>query len=60
MSFGLQADYQAVVDALRKSGIRREFSATLRAAGKAGGASVSYLAMQNRMGGFQLEIAGST
>lgn len=59
LSFGLQADYQVVVDALKRAGIGSEFSATLRAAGSTGGVSVSYFATQSQMGGFQLEMAGS-
>jgi len=58
LSFGLQADHQAAVDAMKKAGIGREFSATLRSAGGTGGVSVSYFATQSQMGGFQLEMAG--
>ncbi len=59
LSFGLQADYQVVVDALKRAGIGSEFSATLRT-GSAGGVSVSYFATQSQLGGFQLEMAGRT
>lgn len=58
LSFGLQADYAAAVEAMKKTGINSEFSATLRTPGSAGGVSVSYFATQNQMGGFQLEMAG--
>ena len=51
VSFGRQADYDEVIAALKKAGIHSEYSATL------GDVSVvNYLAMQEQMGGFQLEI----
>ena len=51
LSFGRQADYDEVIAALKKAGIPSEYSATL------GDVSVvNYLAMQEQMGGFQLEI----
>ncbi len=59
LSFGLQADYQVVVDAMKKAGIDGEFAATL-SRGSAGDVSVTYFATQSQMGGFQLEIAGSS
>ena len=59
LSFGLQADYAAVVDAMNKAGIGVEFSASLKT-GPFGGVSVSYFASQYQLGGFQLEIAGRT
>jgi len=57
LSFGLQPDYYAVVNAVKRAGINHEFSATLERGG--GGVDVSYFAMQSQMGGFQLEIVGS-
>ncbi len=51
LSLGRQADYDQVVAGLKKAGIHSEYSATL------GDVSVvNYLAMQDEMGGFQLEI----
>jgi len=51
LSFGRQADYDLVIAKLKKAGINSEYTATL------GGVSVvNYLAMQDQMGGFQLEI----
>lgn len=51
VSFGRQADYDLVISGLKKAGINSEYSATL------GGTSVvNYLAMQEQMGGFQVEI----
>ena len=51
VSFGRQADYDQVVAASKKAGINSEYSATL-----GGTAVVNYLAMQEQLGGFQLEI----
>ena len=51
LSFGRQADYDQVVAELKKAGINSEYSATL-----GGTTVVNYLAMQEQMGGFQLEI----
>jgi len=51
LSFGRQADYDQVIAGLKKAGIQSEYSATLR-----GESVVNYLAMQDQMGGFQLEI----
>jgi hypothetical protein len=56
LSFGLQPDYYAVVNALKRAGIGHEFSATLERGGD--GVAVSYFAMQSQMGGFQLELVG--
>jgi hypothetical protein len=56
LSFGMQPDYYAVVNALRRVGIGHEFSATLERGGS--GVAVSYFAMQSQLGGFQLELAG--
>ncbi len=51
LSLGRQADYDQVITGLKKAGINSEYSATL------GGVSVvNYLAMQDQLGGFQLEI----
>lgn len=50
VSVGRQVDYDQVIAALKKEGINSEYSATL------GGTSVvNYLAMQEQMGGFQVE-----
>ena len=51
VSFGRQADYDRVIAASKKAGINSEYSATL-----GGTAVVNYLAMQEQLGGFQLEI----
>lgn len=52
VSLGRQVDYDQVVAALKKAGIGSEYSATL------GGTSVvNYFAMQEQMGGFQVEYA---
>lgn len=51
VSFGRQADYDQVIAASKKAGINSEYSATL-----GGTAVVNYLAMQEELGGFQLEI----
>jgi len=51
VSFGRQADYDRVIAAVKKAGINSEYSATL-----GGTAVVNYLAMQEQLGGFQLEI----
>jgi hypothetical protein len=56
LSLGMQPDYYAVVNALKRAGIGHEFSATLERG--ADGVAVSYFAMQSQMGGFQLELAG--
>ena len=56
LSFGLQPDYYAVVNALKRAGIGHEFSATLERGEE--GVAVSYFAMQSQMGGFQLELVG--
>lgn len=58
LSIGMQEDYEAVVQALKKDGIGSEFSATLKTAESSGGVSVTYFAMQGQLGGFQLEMAG--
>jgi len=51
VSFGRQPDYDQVITATKKAGINSEYSATL------GGITVvNYLAMQDQLGGFQLEI----
>ena len=51
LSFGRQADYDRVIAALKQAGIHSEYSTTL------GGTVVAnYLAMQEELGGFQLEI----
>ena len=54
VSFGRQADYDQVIAAAKKAGINSEYSATL-----GGTAVVNYLAMQEQLGGFQLEITKS-
>lgn len=54
VSFGRQADYDRVIAALKQAGIHSEYSATLGAT-----AVVNYLAMQEELGGFQLEITKS-
>jgi len=51
VSFGRQPDYDQVVTAAKKAGINSEYSATL-----GGTAVVNYLALQEQMGGFQLEV----
>ena len=52
VSVGRQVDYDQVVAALKKAGINSEYSATL------GGTSVvNYFAMQEQLGGFQVEYA---
>jgi hypothetical protein len=51
LRLGWQADYDQVIAALKKAGINSEYSATLR-----GIVVVNYLAMQEQLGGFQLEI----
>jgi hypothetical protein len=51
LSLGRQADYDDVIAALKKGGIHSEYSATL-----GGTKVVNYLAMQDQMGGMQLEI----
>jgi len=51
VSFGLQADYHQIIAALKKAGINSEFSAIL-----AGRWLINFLAMQEQLGGFQLEI----
>jgi hypothetical protein len=56
LSFGIQADYQAVVEGLRASGIGAEFSASL----ETHRVRVSYFATQDQLGGFQLEVVGRT
>jgi hypothetical protein len=56
VSFGLQADYAAVVEGLQKAGIGSEFSASI----KARGVTACYFATQSQLGGFQLEIVGRT
>ncbi len=58
VSFGMQADYDTVVDAMKKAGISSEFSASLVRAGGGGDVSATYFATQEEMGGFQLEIVG--
>jgi hypothetical protein len=57
LSFGLQADYAAVVEGMKKAGIGDEFSTWLKIE-SLGELLVSYLATQNQLGGFQLEIIG--
>jgi hypothetical protein len=57
LSFGVQADYEAVVEGMKRADIGAEFSASLRF-GKRGGVSVSYFASQDQLGGFQLEVVG--
>ena len=47
----MAADYDQVIAALKKAGINSEYSTTLR-----GIVVVNYLAMQEQLGGFQLEI----
>jgi hypothetical protein len=56
VSFGIQGDYRALVDAMRKAGIGVEFTATIRDHG----VSACYFASQSQLGGFQLEIVGKT
>jgi catechol 2,3-dioxygenase-like lactoylglutathione lyase family enzyme len=56
LSFGLEADYHAMVDGMKQAGIGAEFSVSIAAAG----VSVTYLATQSQLGGFQLEIAGKS
>ena len=51
VSFGRQPDYDRVIEATKKAGIHSEYSATL-----GGTVVVNYLAMQEPLGGFQLEI----
>jgi hypothetical protein len=58
ISFGRQPDYDTIVDAMKRAGISREFSASLVRAGGTGDVSASYFATQDKMGGFQLEIVG--
>jgi len=55
VSFGRQTDYDRVIAELKKAGINSEYSATL-----GGNRIVNYLAMQDQMGGFQLEITKFT
>jgi methylmalonyl-CoA/ethylmalonyl-CoA epimerase len=56
LSFGVQPDYAAVVDGMKKAGIAAEFSTTI----KDHGVSVTYFASQNQLGGFQLEVVGKS
>jgi hypothetical protein len=56
LSFGIQADYDAVVEGMRANGIGAEFSASL----KTHRVRVSYFATQEQLGGFQLEVVGKT
>lgn len=51
VAIGRQMDYDEVISALKKAGINSEYSATL------GGTSVvNYLALQEQLGGFQVEL----
>jgi hypothetical protein len=54
VSFGVQGDCRAVVEAMKRAGIGVEFTATI----KDHGVSAYYLATQEQLGGFQLEIVG--
>lgn len=57
LSFGIQEDFSAVVDAMKgKAGIGAEFMATI----KDHGVTACYFASQGQLGGFQLEIVGKT
>lgn len=56
VSFGVQGDYAAIVDGLKKAGIGSEFATSI----KDHGVSVSYFATQSQLGGFQLEAVGRT
>ena len=57
LSFGLQPDYAAVVEGMKKDGIGAEFSTSLKTEAF-GDLMVSYFASQKQLGGFQLEIVG--
>jgi hypothetical protein len=57
LSFGLQADYAAVVEGMKKAGIGDEFFTWLKIE-SFGELLVSYLATQEQLGGFQIEILG--
>jgi hypothetical protein len=57
LSFGLQSDYAAMVDGMKKAGIGAEFATSLRTE-SFGDLSVSYFASQNQLGGFQIEALG--
>jgi hypothetical protein len=52
--FGIQGDCRAFVEAMKSAGIGVEFTATI----KDHGVSAYYLATQEQLGGFQLEIVG--
>jgi hypothetical protein len=54
VSFGVQPDYAAVVEGMKKAGIGAEFSATI----KDYGVTATYFASQDALGGFQLEVVG--
>jgi methylmalonyl-CoA/ethylmalonyl-CoA epimerase len=58
LSFGLQADYAAIVEGMKKAGIGDEFFTWLNME-SFGVLLVSYLATQQQLGGFQLEILGT-
>jgi hypothetical protein len=49
------ANYSALVDTLKKRGISREFSTQL----SGGKFAASYLATQELLGGFQMELTGA-
>jgi len=54
VSFGIQPDFPAVVDGMKRAGIGAEFMATIRDHG----VTACYFASQSQLGGFQLEIVG--
>jgi hypothetical protein len=56
VSFGVQAEYAAIVGGLKKAGIGTEFATSI----KDHSVSVSYFATQSQLGGFQLEAVGRT
>ena len=56
VSFGVQAEYAAIVGGLKKAGIGAEFATSI----KDHSVSVSYFATQSQLGGFQLEAVGRT
>jgi hypothetical protein len=55
LSMGRQTDYDNVVNALKDAGFKREFGSTL--VSPSGNSVVSYMALEDQLGGFVLEIA---
>jgi hypothetical protein len=56
LAMGRQTDYDIIVNALKKAGFKTEFGTTNVHPGPGGDSVVSYMAMEDQLGGFVLEI----